>query len=365
VRVLVVCLVTACGFSKPLDRVEVQDDASIMIDGPTVIDAPPDFMCLGATNASNELEVCVDPTGLAAVALTGQINTDASSKCAGPDSAKWTSTNQPAACFIVGSSITFTGDIDVVGTRPLVLFATATISASSRTLDASGRNTMSGAGPQSCDTFARIPGASGGGAGGSFMTVGGNGGDTGNGLGGQPPPPSTAPAVLRGGCQGQTGGGDNLGGGGGGAVYLVAGTMIDLGSSKLDLSGGGGNGGPQEEGGGGGGSGGMLVLYAGNAIMGGSSKINANGGGGAGGGGNNSTGGPGQETDPNTPLVGGTGGTATMGGGAGGDGSPSLAPSGAPSSNDGGGGGGGGAGYIRANKAFTNNGTSPLPSIVP
>src|SRR5438309_2293772 len=80
-------------------------------------DTPPAPLCLGATTP--KWSVCA-PMPTDPVMLPGQLHTDSDSKC---QSGLWTGTGQPDACFIVGTSITMTGDTLVDGVRPLVLIA--------------------------------------------------------------------------------------------------------------------------------------------------------------------------------------------------------------------------------------------------
>src|SRR5690606_28127761 len=128
-----------------------------------------------------------------------------------------------AWCVIAGESITVTGTVGVMGSRPLVLVATNAIAVEG-TLDAASRRVDLKRGPAAnataCLAGTAPTGAKDGGAGGSFGGKGGDGGGTGKGLAGA----AITPTSLHGGCRGQDGGGANkgVGGEGGGAVYLIA-----------------------------------------------------------------------------------------------------------------------------------------------
>lgn len=248
-------------------------------------------------------------------------------------------------CVIYASTITITGTVRVVGSRPLVLVAVQTIDvvghldAGSRRLGGSGAGAGSGACPP-----ATPPTGMGGGAGGTFRGQGGSGGAASGGSQGTAPMPFP-PISVRGGCAGAT----SLGlggtpGRGGGALYLIAGSAISVGSQgRIDVSGAGAM--PSDAGGHGGGSGGLLALdAAGFQIQG---ELMANGGGGASG----SDGAIAQAGDESSaPAVPGAGGGSGAGlnGGNGSAGQVSLvgmAGSGAGATL-GAGGGGGGAGWI-------------------
>jgi hypothetical protein len=98
-----------------------------------------------------------------------------------------------------------------------------------------------------------------------------------------------APTGLRAGCRGGFGGSGGggstvgVGGRGGGAVYLIAGTEIQI-SGLVTAYGGGGGGGDEKGGGAGGGSGGMIGLDAPVVTVAASGAVAANGGGGGEGG---------------------------------------------------------------------------------
>jgi len=218
----------------------------------------------------------------------------------------------PQLCVISGTNLTVTGNLVAVGTRPLMLVATDTITVVGQgSIDVSsvsggGARTGAGGNASECSLSTKgqnDQGGAGGGAGGSFGTAGGKGGtgdqnDNGPGRadGGNPGNTQTNPTVLRGGCAGGDGGNGNSGdpralggegGEGGGAVYLIAATRIAI-EGNVFASGAGGrvtigsNG--RLEGAGGGGSGGMVVLDAPTIQV--SGRVVANGGAGGGGGGN-------------------------------------------------------------------------------
>jgi len=335
-----------------------------------------DVAC-GGPKATN-FELCF-PTPAAAATVSGMFDTDTSMMCAAAAPLSgWT--GGPNSCFVVATDITVNATT-VVGSRPLVLFATGSITVADN-LDvsshqASGTVTGPGANPSACGTYSTAPGVastdgSGGGAGGTFRTQGGNGG-TGNGSGangGLPIAINSVPTVLRGGCPGQrgadgvSGGGNNggLGGNGGGALYLVAGDTITITSGKtINASGGGGTALANPDsghyaGGGGGGSGGMIVLFANTFAVSGA-QLMTNGGGGSAGADDNSIGGSGNDPSTTSPTQGGSGGSGSGAGGSGGRGfgsTTAVANGGTGnSSNEAGGGGGGGGGYIASNKTLT------------
>src|SRR5262249_36614853 len=147
--------------------------------------------------------------------------------------------------LIASDAITTTALIDVGSYR-------------SSTASFAGVGVGAGANPRSCSPGTPLPSMTGGYAGGSFLGVGGIGGPgSDGGSGGSPASAVTGVSGLRGGCPAQTGNAVNVGGYGGGAVFLIAGTRIDL-HGGINAAGAGGRGaGPGIEGGFGGGSGGM------------------------------------------------------------------------------------------------------------
>jgi hypothetical protein len=301
----------------------------------------------------------------------GTFNTTNNALCQTTQPAGWTTGGQDPVCLVAAENITITGATTLVGTRPLVLFATGTITVSG-SLDASAGATQANghAGAStSCAAFLKNSESNanggGGGAGASFMSAGGNGGGGNNGdlgaEGGTAPLADAAdPLKLRPGCKGQNGGNGTggtsggAGGGAGGAVYLVAATISIAGS--IDVSGGGGARGTTQQGaGGGGGSGGMILLDATTVNAGG--VLIANGGGAGQGADDNTNGGNGGDPSvdtPTTPALGGNvGGNA---GAIGGNGmvTGTQATNGAgATAGEGGGGGGGGGGFIKSSGAIT------------
>jgi hypothetical protein len=320
-----------------------------------------DQVCYGTGNA----KVCLDTAPTTGVTLPATIDTTpnaAGSLCAATQPTGWTAGGQPQSCFIIGTTITQSGQTLVHGTRPLVLVGSDSITISALLDVASHRNISSGPGsPGTCKAFVGNPGNSsnggGGGAGGSFMSGGGDGGKGDNGgvpAGGAATADATAPTVLRAGCDGQrggSGGGSNQSGAvghGGGVVYLVAGNAITITNMGIiNASGSAGTGGAHLTGGSGAGSGGMIKLYA-NTIATGGAILFANGAGGASGGDGGNNGGSGVDpTSATTPAAGGTGGGANGGAGFA-NGTPAVSGS-QGSNNNGGGAGGGGGGYVEAN----------------
>jgi hypothetical protein len=346
-------------------------------------DAAPTVFCYGPSG----WQVCLDARPVGSVTLQGSLDTDksdANDPCLKNQPTSWIA-SQPAACIIVGGSVTL-GALRVTGSRPLVVVADSRIDVGGLVDIASHRNpSAAGAGAAAagdCQSFVSAPGngAAGGagGAGGSFMFPGGNGG-TGDGTnqpGGQAATGLVgAPSRLRGGCAGQPGAGGIPGdaGAGGGAVYLVsAGTIAISGTGIINASGAGGGGENAQHGGGGGGTGGMIALYAPSITTAAATILIANGGGGGGGSAQSGVMMKGQDGHeptlaiPIVPALGGTGGVLVAAdGGDGGNGYPALASTIpglgglAGDSGAGGGGGGGGGGHIRANQALGSAAVSP------
>jgi len=288
-------------------------------------------------------------------------------------------------CVVVATTISITGTLRATGTKPLVLIGSDTISITgSGSIDAASHRQRppgtpeTGAGADANATTCVAGTAAtnrGGGAGGSFTGIGGTGGAGASANAGTPglvaPPPIT---TLRGGCPGQDGQGTTGSGGhGGGAVYLIAGTRIDIAGNGINAGGEGGGGGaagPAGGGGGGGGAGGMIGLDAPMVMLTGSATLIANGGGGAEGGSGAAAvaGANGSDSITTAAAAGGKGLTGSGGDGANGSAGPAAGaglPGGAGSNaagmNGGGGGGGGGAGIIKA-PAGTNFGGKASPA---
>src|SRR5262249_32016312 len=144
----------------------------------------------------------------------------------------------------------------VIGTRPLILFATTNLVATAAIDAASHFDKPNGAGANDADcTTAGIDGAdsgtgAGGGAGGRLGDPGGAGAPGGVGtLPGLPGGIVVAPTIVRGGCRGGAGGhgigNGGAAGAGGGAIYLVAGARIDI--TSINASGAGANQGPESK----------------------------------------------------------------------------------------------------------------------
>lgn len=291
----------------------------------------------------------------------------------------------PELCVIAATQISVSATVTVTGARPLMLLATDSIAIPGVLDVSSARNpARAGAGANFSGCAAgTLPtstsGAAGGGAGGTFGTRGANGGD-GTLLGTVVNNNGTSAAVMlpvtfvRGGCSADDGGdsGANQGGGGGasgGAVYLFAGTTIDV-QGGIFASGAGGGASGLHAGGGGGGAGGLIDLEAPTINV--TGILAANGANGSGGGAS-STGGPagadGATTEFATQPSAAPGGAP--GGGVGGRGATGVAP---PSiggtgstavAGTAGGGGGGGAGVIYVKGAFTGTQVSPAPTVAP
>lgn len=320
--------------------------------------APDGRSCYG----TGLVTACFSAPPASPVTLDANIDTGTSLLCDDdPANSAW--------CVIAGSSITQSGTVTVIGTKPLVLVSMTTVTINGTLEIAShriGGIVAAGANAVGCSA-GTAPGTSGGGAGGSFGALGGAGGGTNltATAGGVAGIAMAAPNALRGGCAGQNGnaGTPGTGGAGGGALYMIAETQINVIGSVNASGASGTNGVTTIAGGGGGGSGGMIGLDS-PIVTGGT--IFANGGGGGEGSGNTTAGAPG-----NDPLsgAGGVGGSAlsTNGGdGGGGQGGTTTNPgAGANGTATGGGGGGGGSvGVIKLHRASSISGgiVSPAPS---
>jgi hypothetical protein len=323
-------------------------------------------ICYGATDGL--VRPCFPSAPTDDVMLPAMIDTGASDLCSTNVTSVDNSTNN--YCVIAGATIGVAdGAVNVTGAKPLVLFATNTITIGAR-LDASSRRSPSvkigpGADPTSCD-MGTPPGDNGGGAGGSMIGRGGAGGGNAAGVNGGTSGAAQTITTLRGGCRGQKGGTGALGGDGGhggGAVYLIAEGSITI-MAPITASGQGGLGGAQNGagttgggGGGGGGSGGMIGLDSPMITNMATGLVVANGASGAEGGsaGNGGDGVPGFE--PVGVAASMPSGGSSMTGGDGGGGSAAVNADGGtglnglnmgnPPRSGGGGGGGGGIGLIK------------------
>lgn len=351
-----------CVGEQPDAGIDAAIDAAI--DAPP--DAPPDAQaCFGGTF----LTVCLNsaPAAPRTISAPETINTDDTGMCTPTLSI----TPDGNYCVIAATDITVNAKLRAIGTRPLILLASGSITtAPAGLIDVGshrilpGGTTEKGAGADSAACSSGTPPAAsggGGGAGGSFLGHGGVGGTGGNGgTGGMPAPEIASVTVLRGGCAGQDGqGATGLAGRGGGAVYLIAGTSINV-QGGINAAGEGGGGGTSVVGGAaGGGSGGMIGFDAPTIVA--TSLLLASGGaggGGAGSGGGTITGGTGADPTTIVAAQGGAGfvGNNTQGGNGGngsaalitGAGGPGLAGDSGGANKAGGGGGGGGAGVIKA-----------------
>jgi hypothetical protein len=344
---------SGCGFSS--GAIGASPDAGA--DDPPPGDLPPGDarICGGVFD-----QVCVEPPSSPLMLTTRTIDTSrmtAPSPCVA-----YSAIPAVDACVIAGSSITIPGNhtVTVIGDRPLILFATGSITISGVLDGSSHRQGTTGPGADTgpCSTHIMIPSAGsvgdgGGGFGGSFGAPGNNGGNGGLAGQGGVAAPAFNTTTLRGGCLGGEGAGGKAGaaGHGGGAVLLIAAQTLTI-DGTVNASGSGGSGGSASSGGGGGGSGGMIVLDA--ASVNTPGKCFANGGGGGEGGNAFVDGNAGDEAS--APNATGTGGSGTFLGGNGGAGGSGTTSSGAPGFNGelvpltnvgGGGGGGAGAGIIK------------------
>ncbi len=373
-RWVAVVLLSGCSSILGIDDFKVGDAGGMNMDGDS-------GFCLGPTG----WRICLQaaPTN-APVMINSSLMFDTMSSplCAPQQPPSWKAAGHPDACFIVSTQVTFAAPmVQAIGARPLVVFASDTISVNTQ-LDVASHGggvpmSRGPAAPSSLCVAPMVAGSAttgGGGAGGSFTTKGGDGGNSSSGApGGRASlPDGTGPTILRAGCNGGVGGNSNeLGGapgGGGGAVYLVAGNRITV-NGFINASGSAGQGGQRSAGGGGGGSGGMIHLHA-PAIGGNGGVLIANGGGGGEGGDANVGGLAGSDPQPQMPGMTPLGGNnPNCIGGAGGNGyagPPATAGGGGPATAAAaGGGGGGGAGFIRANIMLPSLTSSPSVTVVP
>jgi hypothetical protein len=319
VKVLgVTAILAACNFQSTRDPgAEVDASASgpsvdAAVDSTPSPDGPPPMPDAQNCFGVGIVKVCLQVQPAGSINLPGVMSTVDTTSSANCDQVV-AQQGGPALCVIAAANITVVNGLIAIGTRPLVVIATDSITVNSNgKIDVSsptGAGARRGAGSNfdQCsrsDKGRNDSGGAGGGGGGSFGTVGGTGGtgDLNNSAppgntatGGNPGAASAPPTVLRGGCIGGAGGeGDNsdqsriggAAGDGGGAVYLIAGNRIAI-NGDIFASGGGGRvtsaPGGRQEGGGGGGSGGMIVLDAPTIQVQG--RVVANGGAGGGGGG--------------------------------------------------------------------------------
>jgi hypothetical protein len=376
---LIACIhgVAACGSvrggSPAAEDAGTVDGAAI----DAVVDAAP---CFGG----GVVRVCVasPPAQPLTIAAPTTIDTGQALACA--------TVTSDGYCVIAATEVMISSTLRATGPRPLVLVASGSITVTTTgILDVgSHRNATpelgAGADFSGCDAGVLPVTATtaGGGAGGSFAGAGGNGGTgwNGTGTGGTAGLAVSAVDRLRGGCPGQKGAVSTMShqptpdagarGHGGGAVYLIAGSRIDV-QGAINAAGEGGGATPSSNaacGGGGGGSGGMIGLDA--PMITNTGLILASGGGGGGGASDgNAVGTAGADPTATTAATGGHGGAGTGGPGGTGSARTSAATSGADGgieasvSIGAGGGGGGGAGLIRAPAAASlGSNLSPVPA---
>ncbi len=297
--------------------------------------------------------ICFDPPS-APTTLSGSLDTDVEGTCA------LRTLGGVELCIVVVDQIT--SDVQITGSRPIMLWSASTLSISGLVDVASGQTpARSGAGGNhvGCSPSSSMNGSidaanegASGGAGGSFGSNGGAGGASSLQPGGAAVPTAIA---FHGGCLGGIGG-DQLdlqtAGHGGGGIYLVAHDQISI-SGRINASGGGAFTPPSKAGGAGGGSGGMIVIDAPAVEIQSGAVLLAIGGGGAAGGSLTLAGAPGHDPTLTSPFkaapaagpsCGGTGG-----GGSSGDGSDGQSGASTSSSGCSAGGGGGGDGVIAIN----------------
>src|SRR5262249_9843257 len=216
-------------------------------------------LCLG----SGTFTVCVEAPTIPATVAT-DLDTDIAGDCLQTQPAMWKAAGQPDACFVVGTTVR----LDMLrahGGRPLVAFASDSITVTGLDVSSKRSTTAAGAGfdqtagatgtPPVSEPTTGSAGAGGARVCGARSTTRGQG-DGPSGGGGSPGPRlAVPPALSRGGCPGQVGAvGLNAGGPGGiggGVVYLLATNRIDLPNATINASGAGGDPGQRTAGGGG------------------------------------------------------------------------------------------------------------------
>jgi hypothetical protein len=374
-RALVVLALCGCrGILGIHDPVLQADDVGPP-DGGSGSETPGDTLPVGCYGTTGWL-LCLDAPPTAAIDLSGTIDTDTSPLCLAAVPQTWVDAGQPDACVIAGAMITGSAEVNVTGTRPLVIIADTKIELASTAILDIASHRIGGVGPAANATACLAGGnggnsanGAGGAAGGSFTSPGGDGGDGIGAGGGGTLATVPVPDLLRGGCPGGRGGtgnaGSSAGGASGGAVYLVAGVSMSLGGF-VNASGAGATGASGRGGGGGGGAGGMIALAA--PLIDVPGIMLANGGGGAEGGSDTAAGGNGQDPDitlPMLPALGGDSGSNSAGDGGAGAAATLAAANGrnAAAGSSGGGGGGGSVGVIRVltGQQLAGNRISPPP----
>ncbi|HWO23835.1 MAG TPA: hypothetical protein VNO30_34070 [Kofleriaceae bacterium] len=371
---LLICAVAAgCTFSPP----RTNDDGGVVpIDQP-MPDAP---SCFGQGFG----QICLASPPTQGRTVQSTIDTSADTACD-----EIVRLNGIEVCAITGTSVdvAVTSLVRGVGSRPIVIVASGSISIAG-TLDVgSQRGGRAGAGAQG-ETCAGLEaargddGGGGGGAGGSYFGAGGDGGTGDLNSNGLPPgvglggihAPAFTPTAVRAGCRGGNGGnggsGSTSGGGGrgGGALYMIAGAEIRI-SGRVMSYGAGGAGATVQGGAGGGGSGGLIGLDAPSVNI--SGFLAANGGGGGEGAGLDSGVSGEDGTIDASRAAGGIalmndGGSNDGGNGGKGSGGTELSGDKGGDNNGGAGGGGGGAGLIYVKGTLTLTGlASPAPMQVP
>ncbi len=271
--------------------------------------------------------------------------------------------------ILFASSFEATGDIVVVGDKPLVIRANGDVLVTgSIDASASGRT----AGPGAVELGAGANGAtvlyderhSAGGGGAGHGTVGAPGGGRADLPGALAGAAYTSDGLV-GGSRGGDGGfayGDiGAGGAGGGALQIASATSITIEGSLRASGGGGAGGGGGFVGGGGGGSGGTLLIEAPTLVIAGSLIAHGGGGGGGGAGcGDCETMGSDGANGATERAPGGIGGIPQ--GSPGGFGATTVRADAGNGDNSKGGGGGGGAGRIILRGALDTTGAIISPA---
>src|SRR4051794_12254444 len=115
-----------CGFSSSAKPMDAQSIDTPMHDGSAdaAVDAPPDAPQQDFGTGAWTVHLPTLPS--AGVMIQGPIDTNVNSTDCSAN-AMWADSSQPDACFIVGTTIDTSNNVNVHGTRPLVLVATDAI----------------------------------------------------------------------------------------------------------------------------------------------------------------------------------------------------------------------------------------------
>jgi len=216
---LVVLLSTsACGFSVNGGTGETPDarrDSGGDLDGDTPDDGPADMDAVDEAVCSGTYRrVCTplptQPMNVNSGMTVGYDTKVGSASCLSPLTTETMVSTVGDVCLLSATTITIDGILRGFGSRPLVLFATQSVTINGTgEIDVATRQNGVGdrgaGGRDSCMPSTAATGQSGGGAGGSYGSVGGTGGTgTGASIGALPPAAVNA-GELVGGCNGSAG----------------------------------------------------------------------------------------------------------------------------------------------------------------